>query len=125
MPRMTHKQATKGVYLINARGTENCNSTISKVCPFLDKKVGSSQLEAWNQYERLCTSLMNKLQSGREPESLNRTKSGMKEITNDDLSFIGESIDPAEQGIEITIVEVIGLIMKEQELTAVAECAKE
>ena len=66
-----------------------------------------------------------KLQSGGEPESLNRTKSGMKEITNDDLSFIGESIDPAEQRIEITIVEVIGLIKKEQELTAVAECAKE
>jgi hypothetical protein len=41
------------------------------------------------------------------------------------LSFIGESIDPAEQRIEITIVEVIGLIKKEQELTAVVECAKE
>jgi hypothetical protein len=28
------KQATKGVYLITARGTENCSSTISKVCLF-------------------------------------------------------------------------------------------
>jgi hypothetical protein len=52
---------------------------------------------------------MNKLQSGGEPQILNRTKSGMKEITKDDFRFIGESIDPAEQRIEITILEVAGL----------------
>jgi hypothetical protein len=76
---------------------------------FVDAQMGSAQLEAWDQYRSLCMAVMNKLQSGGEPQILNRTKSGMKEITNDDLSFIGESIDPAEQRIEIAILEVVDL----------------
>ena len=78
---------------------------------FVNEQMGSAQLEAWQQYGTQCTAVMNKLKTpGGEPLSLQRiTTSGLKEITNDDLSFIGESIDPAEQRIEITILEVFDL----------------
>jgi hypothetical protein len=67
---------------------------------------------------------MNKLQSGGEPQILNRTKSGMKEITKDDLPFHWR-VDWSCRTTNRDYYSRGCWFKREQTLTAVVECTKE
>jgi len=77
---------------------------------FVDKEVGTAQLVAWKEYSQQCVAAIGKLENGGETIQLQRmTESSIKIIRDDDLRFIGQSVDPAEQRIEISILEIHNL----------------
>lgn len=77
---------------------------------FVDKELGSAQLAVWNEYSRQCMAVIGALEKGGEPIEMQRVKTkNMAMIEGTDVSFIGRSIDPAEQRIEISILEIVDL----------------
>ena len=86
---------------------QQCNFMYYK--KFVDSDLGSAQLAAWNEYAEQCASAVDALKKGGEPmESFKRssaTTSRLKVIPDEHLRFVGKSCDPAEERIEICILE--------------------
>lgn len=79
---------------------------------FVDKDDGSKFTSAWRIYEEACLSLAKSL--GRGVESVSRPvqrrmENGLRRILDCDLAFVGESCDPSESRIEMSILELINL----------------
>jgi len=76
---------------------------------FVDQEVGRAQVVAWKAYAQECESAAFRVESNDEEAFGNLQRSAevcdLKEIREPDLGFIGKTVDPADQRIEVCLLE--------------------
>lgn len=82
---------------------------------FVDHVSGQAHVKAWKEYAQQCATAIANLEQAQDldgpPMDLQRvrTAGNLREIQEDDLTFIGKTMDPKEERIEVCVMECVEL----------------
>lgn len=77
---------------------------------FVDETTGKEQLEFWNRYEQALASAIIQGKADLPDVTTRTSDHGASKLVSDNLLFVGESCDASDQGIEVSLLDVVGLL---------------